>query len=144
MIYRNVGALIGGRPPVAMAPAATVFDAVRAMADHRVGAVPVVAEMAIVGMFTERDLLNRVIAQGLDPRAVTLQEVMTPNPTSIRADQTLVAALDVLIENRFRHLPVVDAAGVLVGVMSCRDVPIAYQTLRERWVEALTPISKVA
>jgi CBS domain-containing protein len=119
-----------------MAPGATVFEAVRAMADHHVGAVPVIADGAIVGMFTERDLLNRVIAQGRDPQAVTLDQVMTPDPTSIRADRPLVEALDIMFASRFRHLPVVDAGGALVGVLSCRDVPVAYQTMRERWIEA--------
>ena len=64
---------------------------------------------------------------------MAVAEVMTPNPHTIRTDSSLVKALDIMFENRFRHLPVVDEAGTLLGVMSCRDIPWTYQALRDRW-----------
>jgi acetoin utilization protein AcuB len=67
---------------------------------------------------------------------VTLAEVMSANPLTIRNDQPLVDALDIMFTRRFRHLPVVNASGDLIGVMSCRDIPAAYQLMRERWLAA--------
>jgi CBS domain-containing protein len=136
MIYKNIGALIGKQETVALPPTATVFDAAHRMAERRVGAVAVVEGDCLAGLFTERDLLNRVVASGRDPNSVTLREVMTRDLVTIREDRSLVEGLDLMFGNRFRHLPVLNAAGALVGVMSCRDVPAVYQLMRERWLDA--------
>jgi CBS domain-containing protein len=136
MIYQDVGALIAKQQTAVATPTATVLDAALQMAERRVGAVAVVEKGELVGIFTERDLLNRVVAASRDPRSVTLAEVMSANPLTIRNDQPLVDALDIMFSRRFRHLPVVNASGDLGGVMSCRDIPAAYQLMRERWVAA--------
>jgi CBS domain-containing protein len=136
VIYQNVGSLIGEQQPVALSPTATVLDAARAMAERRVGAVAVVDGEELVGLFTERDLLNRVVAIAKDPQMVSVGEVMTPRPLTIREDQPLAAGLDVMFGNRFRHLPVLNREGALVGVVSRRDVPASYVIMRERWNEA--------
>lgn len=96
---------------------------------------PEVDDGRLVGLFTERDLLNRVVALGKDPSAVTVDAVMTCEPLTIGADRSLADALDIMFGNQFRHLPVLDEAGTLMGVMSCRDVPASYQELRERFRE---------
>ena len=136
MIYRTLGALIGKQKTVVASPATTAYEASRLMAERRVGAVAVLEQGGLVGIFTERDLLNRVVAVSRDPQAVTLAEVMTADPITVREDQTLVHALDIMSARHFRHLPVVDKSGALKGVISSRDVPLDYQVMRERWYAA--------
>jgi CBS domain-containing protein len=136
MIYKNIGALIGKQETLVLAPTATVYDAACGMAQRRVGAVAVLEGDNLIGLFTERDLLNRVVAAGRDPKSVTLGEIMTRDVVTIRDDRPLVEGLDLMLGNRFRHLPVLNVAGGLVGVLSCRDVPAVYQLMRERWHDA--------
>ena len=133
MRFQNIGALVDGQRPATVPPNATVLEAAKEMAIKHVGAVAVMEGPKLVGLFTERDLLNRVVSVGKRPESVAVAEVMTPNPHTIRTDSSLVKALDIMFENRFRHLPVVDEAGTLLGVMSCRDIPWTYQALRDRW-----------
>jgi CBS domain-containing protein len=99
----------------------TVRQAARVMAERHIGAVLVTAGGRLDGIFTERDLLNRVVALGKDPDKVTIGEVMTRNPDTVGPDAT---ALDTLIRMQtkgYRHLPVVDD-GELVGIVSVRDL----------------------
>ncbi len=99
----------------------TVRHAARAMAERHIGAVLVTANGRLEGIFTERDVLNRVVAPGKDPETVTIGEVMTRNPDTVSPDAT---ALDTLIRMQtkgYRHLPVVDD-GELVGIVSVRDL----------------------
>lgn len=99
----------------------TVRHAARAMAERHIGAVLVTANGKLEGIFTERDVLNRVVAPGKDPETVTIGEVMTRNPDTVSPDAT---ALDTLIRMQtkgYRHLPVVDD-GELVGIVSVRDL----------------------
>jgi CBS domain-containing protein len=133
MAYNNVGSLIVDQELASMPGAATVMDAAQQMANRHIGAVPVMEDGRLVGIFTERDLLNRVVATGRDPAGVSLREVMTPDPVTIAYDGGLEEALDAMLDNNFRHLPVVDDAEQVIGVISCRDIPVIYQFLRERW-----------
>lgn len=99
----------------------TVRHAAKAMAERHIGAVLVTANGRLEGIFTERDVLNRVVAPGKDPETVTIGEVMTRNPDTVSPDAT---ALDTLIRMQtkgYRHLPVVDD-GELVGIVSVRDL----------------------
>jgi len=133
MIYRSVGALIGGQETISLSPQATVQEAAVLMAAHRVGAIPVMENGGhLVGLFTERDLLNRVIAKGLLPEAVQLADVMTADPITITAGASLVNGLTVMFEHRFRHLPVLDGKR-LIGVLSCRDIPPEYLVMWQNW-----------
>ncbi|WP_295400759.1 CBS domain-containing protein [uncultured Thiocystis sp.] len=144
MIYRNIGALIANQQTLTMPPTGTVLDAACLMAERRVGAIAVVDRGDLVGLFTERDLLNRVVALGRDPGAVTINEVMTHRPVTIREHQSLAEGLDIMFGHHFRHLPVLDEAGALLGVLSCRDIPPSYWVMRERWIEAHQSIASVA
>jgi CBS domain-containing protein len=144
VIYRNIGALIGNQQPVTLPPTATVMEAARIMAERRVGAVAVMSDSELVGLFTERDLLNRVVAAGRSPEDLTIESVMTPSPVTIGEGQSLADALDIMFGNRFRHLPVLNEAGRLIGVMSCRDIPAAYQFLRERFIAARGELQSAA
>jgi len=97
-----------------------VCEAAKLMARRKVGAIVVVDDARLVGIFTERDALVRVIAKGKDPTTTTLAQVMTPSPKTIEADKSFGLASVVMHENGFRHLPVTDH-GQLVGIISARD-----------------------
>ncbi len=110
------------RPPIVFRPSDLVADAVKKMAEENVGSVVVVdEEMKPIGIFTERDLL-RLCASGADLSKTRLGDVMTKNPIVIREDESVKKALELMLYFGFRHLPVVDSQGRLVGVVSIRDV----------------------
>lgn len=102
------------------APGTSVARASRLMAEKNVGAVMVVKEKRLVGIFTERDAVFRVIAQGRDPRATRLDEVMTPQPCTVAPEETFGHALMMMHEGGFRHLPVVKN-GEPIGIVSSRS-----------------------
>jgi CBS domain-containing protein len=99
----------------------TVFDAVTHMNAERIGALVVTDGEQIVGIFTERDVLVRVIAKGRDPHVTAVGDVMTRDPITIQTDTTVAEAMMVITENRCRHLPVVDHAH-LCGLISIGDL----------------------
>jgi CBS domain-containing protein len=101
-------------------PEATARDAARLMSEASVGAVLVVRNERLLGIFTERDLVCRVVAPGLDPAATQLAHVMTPDPKTVEPDETFGYALLLMHENGFRHVPVVED-GRLIGVVSARS-----------------------
>ena len=117
---RKIRQVIQGRGMFSMPKATTVQEAARHMATQRIGALLVIEGADLVGIFTERDALSRVLAKGVDPVRTTLGEVMTPKPLTISADKPLSHALIFMHENGFRHMPVVDGDRV-VGVVSVRD-----------------------
>jgi CBS domain-containing protein len=98
----------------------TVREATELMASRGVGAVLVVDREELRGIFTERDVVFRVVARGLDPDATRLSSVMTPDPKTIAPEKSYGVAMAVMHENGFRHLPVVDK-GVPIGVVSSRS-----------------------
>jgi CBS domain-containing protein len=101
-------------------PDTTVAAAARMMAKKNVGAVLVVEGTRLVGIFTERDAVHRVLAKGLEPKATRLAEVMTASPITAAPTETFGRALHVMHEHSFRHMPVVDN-GALVGIVSARS-----------------------
>jgi CBS domain-containing protein len=101
-------------------PDTTVGKAARRMAEKQTGAILVVADDQVIGIFTERDALFRVIAKGLDPNATQLGDVMTAAPKTIAPDKSFGHAMLVMHENGFRHLPVIDN-GKPIGIISARD-----------------------
>jgi CBS domain-containing protein len=109
------------RKKLVKAPASTtVHKAAKLMAAKQVGAVLVVDASHLIGIFTERDALYRVTAQGLDPEVTTIGEVMTASPHTISPDAFFGQALYTMSQHRFRHLPVIDK-GNLVGIVSSRS-----------------------
>ncbi len=99
---------------------ASVRDATRAMRDWSVGAVLVTEEGRVTGIFTERDLVNTVVACDQDPKETPLSEVMTKDLDTISPEATALEALRLMEDGGYRHLPVV-AEGRLVGIVSGRD-----------------------
>ena len=112
--------VVGDQRIVSLPPTASVRDAARAMEQRNIGSVLVVADRALVGIFTERDVVCRVVAPGLDPDETSLADVMTAKPDTIAPHQTAIEALRMMQFGGYRHLPVVDE-GRIVGVVSRRD-----------------------
>jgi len=101
-------------------PETTVSEAAKLMADRNVGAVMVVEQDRLIGIFTERDAVFRVIAQGRNTQTTTLGEVMTTAPKTVDPDKTFGFALLMMHENGFRHAPVIEN-GKPVGIVSARN-----------------------
>ncbi len=107
---------------VSAGPDATAGDGARRMAEARCGSLLVVGDGRMLGIFTERDLLVRVAAVGLDLTTTKLRDVMTTDPEFIRAEEPVEEAVRRMDEGAFRHLVVIDSERVL-GVISTRDIP---------------------
>jgi CBS domain-containing protein len=102
-------------------PDITVATAAKEMDRHRVGAILVMEAGRIVGIFTERDVLSRVVAADLDPRTTPIERVMTLDPITIPSCTTVEEVMALFTDKRFRHLPVVDDSR-LVGLISIGDI----------------------
>ena len=101
-------------------PKTTVSDAARLMAGKNVGAILVVEGDRLVGIFSERDVVFRVIAKGLDAKTTLLAEVMTADPKTLEPGKTYGHALLLMQENGFRHVPVLEN-GRPIGIISSRN-----------------------
>ncbi|CAO3422314.1 CBS domain-containing protein [Azospirillum doebereinerae] len=121
MIHRTVGDLVHDHRVVALPPQASVRDAAKRMkAEHVASIVVTDAGDHALGIFTERDLTDRVVADGLDPDATALAVVMTPCPVTTGPETPVEEALRRMATNGLRHLPVV-RDGRVVGIVSMRD-----------------------
>ncbi|MDH4189000.1 MAG: CBS domain-containing protein [Betaproteobacteria bacterium] len=120
MFSQRVKNVIEPKRLLTAAPDESVRNIAKMMARKKVSAVVVVEDRRLVGIFTERDAVFRVIARGLDPDRTRLEDVMTKTPKSIAPDESFGYALLVMHENGFRHLPVVED-GVPIGIVSSRN-----------------------
>jgi CBS domain-containing protein len=120
MTERTIRQIIDGREAVTAPLDTSVRDAARLMEERHVGALMVVEGDKLVGVFTERDGLFRVLAAGLDGAATPLSAVMTRNPKTIHPDSHFTQALQLMHEGAFRNLPVVES-GRPIGMVSVRD-----------------------
>jgi CBS domain-containing protein len=103
----------------------TVLEAARFMKEHNIGALPVLRDGTLAGIFSERDIMNRVVAVGRTPGTTTVAEVMTANPRAVPVDETVEECLFIMREFGFRHLPIVDG-NELKGLVSLRDILIRH------------------
>ncbi len=110
-----------GHAVYAVAPGASVFDAIRSMADNHVGALLVMEGPQLVGIVSERDYARKVILKGRASATTPVREIMSAPVHSISPDQTVDDAMRLMTERRIRHLPVVRAEKV-VGVVSIGDL----------------------
>ena len=113
---------IASVPAATVSPKSTVIDAVKLMNEKRVGAVAIVEKDDLAGIFTERDVMNRVVLEGRDPKTTTMSEVMTTDVETALHDMPYGDCLRVMVERHFRHLPVIDAEGRVQGMLSVRDL----------------------
>ena len=136
MSSRSIRQIIADQELVTAPETITVHGAAQLMKQKEVGAVMVVEEGKLVGVFTERDALFRVLAEGRDTRTTRLSDVMTRNPATIHPDRPFAEALHIMHEGGFRHVPVVED-GCPVGMVSARDAlgpeleDFVYELLRQ-------------
>ena len=121
MPNRTVRQIVANQKLVTAPAKTTVDQAARLMQDNEVGALLVIEKGRLVGIFTERDALFRVLAAGRNPRTTPLTDVMTRDPQSIHPDKAFGYAMLMMYEGGFRHVPVVEK-GRPLGVVSARDV----------------------
>ncbi|MEZ4286552.1 MAG: CBS domain-containing protein [Polyangiales bacterium] len=112
---------VKGDAVLSVHPSATVIDAVHLMNEHRVGSVVVADDQQLRGIFSERDVLTRVVAAELDPNSVLVGEVMTTGLYTARIDDTIALVMRMMTERRFRHVPVLEQ-GRLIGLVSIGDL----------------------
>ncbi len=118
---RKMSDLLREQNPLMLPPEASVLAAARHMRERRVGAVLVTDRNAsLLGIFTGRDAVDRMLAEGKDPAATTLADVMTPNPEAMAPHHTAIEALRLMQDARCRHLPIVHE-GRVVGIVSRGD-----------------------
>ena len=121
MSNRHASDIVRHQNPLVLPPTATVMQACQHMRDRRVGAVLVTEDdRRLVGIFTGRDAVGRVLAEGRDAVTTTLAEVMTRSPDTVPPRQTAIEALRAMQDGGYRHLPVV-AGNKVVGVISRGD-----------------------
>jgi CBS domain-containing protein len=101
--------------------AGTVLEAARFMMEHNIGALPVVRNGELAGIFSERDIMNRVVAAGRTPGHTAVSEVMTANPRAVNLDESIDECLFIMHEFGFRHLCIVEGKE-LRGLVSLRDI----------------------
>jgi CBS domain-containing protein len=118
---KQVSEIIEGHPLIHAEASAKVRDVARMMSERNVGAVAVLDSGKLVGLFSERDLMTRVVAQGLNPEKTPVSAVMTRNLVVAEPLDNIDSALQKMYSLGCRHLPVVDR-GNLVGMISLRDL----------------------
>ena len=109
-------------PPICVSPSDTVRKATRVMVEHRVGAVAVVEDDVLVGILTERDLMVRVTDRDADPARLLVRETMEGEVRTVRPDATHGQAAHEMLTHHCRHLPVIDASGEILGMLSIRHL----------------------
>ena len=122
MPERTVLQSMSQRHVLSLGPAASVHDAACAMTRANCGSLLIIDSAgAMQGIVTERDLMTRVLAKSLDANATLVTQVMTRNPHCVGPDTKVADAVLVMTERGFRHLPIVDQTGRVLGVFSARD-----------------------
>ena len=122
MDQRTVGEAIRRPDPLRVTPETSVRDVAKLMCEHKCGSILVMEDERLLGIFTERDGLWRVLAEGLDPETTNVAAAMTAEPETIAADAPVAEALRRMDQLYCWHLPV-ERGGQIVGVVALRDLP---------------------
>lgn len=125
-----------GSDVMTIAPSATVLDAARSMTERGIGGMPVVSDGEMVGVFTERDILRRVVVELRDPATTTVSEVMSSPVISCGRETTTEECTEMMTARRMRHLPVVDETG-LCGIVTIGDILALHTAKQEAEIEEL-------
>lgn len=138
-MYGYVSTLLAekGRQVYTIAPTATVRDAVREMNEKGVGALLVLVEDCPVGIFTERDVLRRVVDEGRNAKATTVADVMTSDVLVVEPSTPVEQVMATMTQRRIRHLPVVEE-GKVVGLVSIGDVTRWVSQNQEAHIQRMT------
>jgi CBS domain-containing protein len=121
LFHQKISVLHPARP-VVVDVRDTVESAVRVMQDRKIGCVLVVTKDRLAGIFTERDVLTKVLRKGFDAAHTAVEMCMTPEPETLRDDDTVACAVNRMHLGGYRHLPIVDEEGTPVGVISVKDI----------------------
>lgn len=100
----------------------SIETAIRVMQEKRIGCVLVVTKGRLAGIFTERDILAKILRKGIDTTQVAVETCMTPEPETLREDDSVACAVNRMHLGGYRHLPIVDEQGAPVGVISVKDI----------------------
>lgn len=119
-IKRTISEFLGDRATPTLAPDANVAEAIASMRAHRTSCVLVVQDDTVVGVFTDRDVLTRVLGGSRPPSAVPLCEVMTPEPVMLGPDDTIAYAINAMAVGGFRTVPIADQK--VAGILTVQDV----------------------
>ncbi|MBZ5720295.1 MAG: CBS domain-containing protein [Acidobacteriia bacterium] len=122
--------LVKNRKVYSMESDRTVLEAARFMMEHNIGALPLMRNGELIGIFSERDIMNRVVAAGRLPGTTKVSEVMTASPKTVDVQETVENCLFVMREYGFRHLLIVDGKE-LKGLVSQRDILMSYIAQKE-------------
>ncbi len=120
MPTRKIRDVIRGRKILTATGDLNVREAARRMMEAQVGSIVIMSGNQLAGIFTERDMLTRIVAAGRDPDTTRLDDVMTRHPQTVTVDKPLGHALHLMHECGFRHMPVVEGER-LIGMVSARD-----------------------
>ena len=116
-----LSSLVKSQKVVALAPSATVFEASQTMANNKIGSIVVMENDRLMGIFTERDLLNRVVAKGGDAKKTLLSEVMSKNVITGSINETIEGCFAKMESTKCRRLPIMDGNRV-VGMVTMRNI----------------------
>lgn len=125
------------KPLAIVEPTETVLGAAKLMCERDVGAVMVLENDKLIGMFTERDCLHKVTAPGLDPKTVRVRDVMSTRVRYVTPDMTVAQCMALMTTRFFRHLPVLDEKNRIVGIVSIGDLVHAKISEQEFEIEQL-------
>jgi CBS domain-containing protein len=128
---------IKGPKIVSVGPDASVHNAAIVMNEHHIGALIVMEDDHVVGMFTERDVLHRVVARDLDPSQTPVRHVMTTEVYCCTLQTPLDEARAAIKNRRIRHLPVLDGGGTVVGLISIGDLNAYLAASQEQTIHLL-------
>jgi len=113
--------LLRNQVPVSAQAHQTVLEVASLLVEHNIGAVPILQDGQMIGIFSERDLMSRVVVAGKDPARTPVGQVMTEDPMTVSPDDPLETCMTLMKRHGFRHLPVC-AGRELKGVVSLRDI----------------------
>jgi CBS domain-containing protein len=139
-MMRKLRDVIANRTVISAAASQSVTEAARLMTRYNIGSVLVMDGKRLYGIFTERDIITRVVSEGRDPNNTKIAEVMTPNPVVMAVDKSFTNALVAMAEGKFRHMPVLDGYDV-IGVVSMRDALGVEHEAMDRLLQAFNVVT---
>jgi CBS domain-containing protein len=121
-----------------VAPGATALEAIKRMNQHKIGALLVMDQVQVVGIFTERDVLRRVVGMERSPSEMKVSEVMTADVICVQPEADLDEVSQIMKEKKIRHVPVCDSEGKLQGMISIGDVNAYHASNQEATIHFLS------